>query len=57
MTTQELYDQIGGNYTEALSRMSMDALVARFVVRFLDQRTVAVYKENTFLHCIVFFSC
>ncbi len=50
MTTQELYDQIGGNYTEALSRMSMDALVARFVVRFLDDSScneiVAAWKAG-----------
>lgn len=36
MTLQELYDQIGGNYAEAISRLRMENLVGRFVVRFMD---------------------
>lgn len=36
MTLQELYDQIGGNYAEAISRLRMEKLVSRFVIRFLD---------------------
>lgn len=35
MTLQELYDQIGGNYEEAISRLRMEKLVSRFVIRFL----------------------
>ncbi len=36
MTAQELYDRIGGNYAEALSRMMMDSFVARLIVKFVD---------------------
>lgn len=36
MTVEELYAQIGGNYTEALSRMPSEAFVSRFIIRFLD---------------------
>lgn len=36
MTVEELYDKIGGNYDEAIGRLRMDALVERFVIRFLD---------------------
>lgn len=36
MTVKELYDQIGGNYDDALARMSIDSLVSRFIIRFLD---------------------
>ncbi len=39
MTTKELYAQIGGNYEEALSRLSMDSLVERFIIRFLDDES------------------
>ena len=36
MTVAELYAQIGGDYEEALSRLSMDMLVERFIVKLLD---------------------
>jgi HPt (histidine-containing phosphotransfer) domain-containing protein len=36
MTLRELYDQVGGSYDEALSRLQTEKLVGRFVVRFLD---------------------
>lgn len=36
MTLQDLYTQIGGNYQEVISRLRMDRLVERFVIRFLD---------------------
>lgn len=36
MTVKELYEKIGGNYDEALRRLSMDALIGKFIVRFLD---------------------
>jgi len=36
MTVKELYEKIGGDYDEALKRLSMDMLVGRFILRFLD---------------------
>ena len=36
MTLEELYEQIGGNYAEAMERMRMEKLVDRFVVKFLN---------------------
>ncbi len=40
MTLAELYDGIGGTYSEALMRLSADSLVERFIVRFLDDSSI-----------------
>ena len=39
MTLRELYDQIGGSYDEALSRLRAEKLIGKFVVRFLDDHS------------------
>lgn len=39
MTLKELYAQIGGNYDEAVSRLRMERLIDRFIVRFLDDHS------------------
>ena len=36
MTVQELYANIGGDYSEALGRLRSEKLISRFVVKFLD---------------------
>ena len=36
MTVKELYAQIGADYADVSSRLPMDTLIARFVVKFLD---------------------
>lgn len=41
MTLEELYNQIGGDYEEAIGRMRMEKLVDRFIVRFLDDTSCA----------------
>ena len=41
MTVEELYNEIGGNYDEAIGRMMSDAFVERFIVKFLDDDTCA----------------
>lgn len=41
MTVEELYTQIDGNYADALGRLRMDALITRFVVKFLDDTSCA----------------
>lgn len=37
MTVQELYERIGGNLQSALRILQMDKMVARFIVRYLDE--------------------
>ena len=41
MTVEELYAQIGGNYDEAKGRLRSDALIGKFVVKFLDDQSCA----------------
>jgi HPt (histidine-containing phosphotransfer) domain-containing protein len=36
MTVQELYENLGGNYNEALSRMMKDTLVGKFAGMFVN---------------------
>ena len=37
MTVQELYENIGGSIQSALRILQMDKMVARFIVRYLDE--------------------
>ena len=39
MTVQELYEQIGGSYDDAKRTLPMDKLIAKFVVKFLDDKS------------------
>ena len=39
MTVQELYESIGGSYDSAKRILPMDQLIAKFVVRFLDDKS------------------
>ena len=39
MTVQELYQQIGGSYDDAKRILPMDKLIAKFVVKFLDDKS------------------
>ena len=39
MTVQELYEQIGGSYDDAKRVLPMDKLIAKFVVKFLDDKS------------------
>ena len=39
MTVQELYEQIGGSYDDAKRILPMDKLIAKFVVKFLDDKS------------------
>lgn len=36
MTVQELYENLGGNYNEALGRMMKDTLVGKFAGMFVN---------------------
>ena len=39
MTVQELYESIGGSYDSAKRILPMDQLIAKFVVKFLDDKS------------------
>ena len=41
MTVQELYENLGGNYNEALSRMMKDTLVGKFAGMFVNDEADA----------------
>lgn len=45
MTVKELYDRIGGNYEEVIGRLSSERLVTKFVIKFLDDKTVPELKD------------
>lgn len=40
MTLEELYAQIDGSYAEIVARMGSAQFVSRFIVRFLDDRSI-----------------
>ncbi len=46
MTVRELYERIGGNYDEATSRLMNDALIGKFIVKFLDDTSYAQLMEG-----------
>lgn len=39
MTVQELYDSVGGSYESAKRTLQMDKLIARFIVKLLDDKS------------------
>lgn len=39
MTLEELYGRIGGNYAEALSRLQMEKIINKFIVKFIDDQS------------------
>lgn len=45
MTVKELYDEIGGNYGNALSRLMNDRLIGKFVLKFLQDGSFAKLSE------------
>lgn len=40
MTLQECYDQMNGSYSDARSRLMMDSMIERFMIKFLDDKTM-----------------
>ena len=50
MTTQELYNQIGGSYDSAKKILQMDRLIGKFILKFLDEKSCAkllnAYQAN-----------
>jgi len=43
MTLQECYAAMGGSYEEAVERLHSDALVQKFILRFLDDRSLELF--------------
>ncbi len=39
MTIEELYSEIGGSYETVMNQLRKETLVARFIVKFLDDQT------------------
>ncbi len=44
MTLKECYEKLGGDYDDALSRMMNDVLIDKFIIKFLDDRTIEEFK-------------
>ena len=45
ISEKEFYDKIGGDYTDALSRLMRDSLIRKFVLKFPDDKNFAALKE------------
>ena len=45
MTLQEFYATVGGNYDEAVGRLMSEALVRRFVLKFLSDPSYAALEQ------------
>ena len=45
MTLQEFYAAVDGNYDEAVSRLMGEALLRRFVLKFLNDPSFAALKQ------------
>lgn len=45
MTLQEFYAAVGGNYDEAISRLMGEAMLRRFVTKFLSDPSYAVLEQ------------
>ena len=39
MTTQELYENIGGSYDSAKRILQLDRMIGRFILKFLDEKS------------------
>lgn len=45
MTVKELYEEIGGNYGNALSRLMKDRLIEKFALKFLQDASFSKLSE------------
>ena len=45
MTVKECYDKAGANYADAINRLGTDALIKRFGIKFLDDKSFQSLKE------------
>ena len=45
MSVKELYEKLGANYQEALSRLMNDALITRFIIKFAHSYNLDELKQ------------
>lgn len=45
MTIEECYKQLGGDYSNVLSRLSNDAIIRKFLVKFLSDAAAEIYSQ------------
>ena len=46
MTLQECYSALGGSYDEVISRLRSERLVQKFVLKFLDDKSMELLKTS-----------
>lgn len=46
MTTEQFYDTIGGDYTAVLGRLGSEAMIRRFVVKFLQDPSFSALEDG-----------
>ena len=46
MTLQECYGKLHGNYEDAKSRLAMDRLIEKFMLKFLDDTSMDLLKTS-----------
>ena len=46
MTLQECYEKLHGNYEDAKSRLAMDRLIEKFMLKFLDDTSMDLLKTS-----------
>ena len=44
MSVKAFYDEIGGNYSDALQRLMNDALIYKFIMKFPEDENFAILK-------------
>lgn len=50
MDIKQFYEEIGGNYEEALSRLMMDSLIEKFVLKFKETQKIDDLKAAVEAH-------
>ena len=46
MTMRECYEAIGGNYEDVLGRLHSEALIRRFILKFLEDQSYLQLKQT-----------
>lgn len=50
MDIQKFYNDIGGDYEEAISRLMMDSLIERFILKFKESQSIEGLKSAVEAH-------
>ena len=46
MTLQQCYENLGGNYQEVSSRLPSEKFIKKFVLKFLDDKTIELLQSS-----------